>query len=40
MYGPSNFIPLSAPMLNRGNRLTPEIRPSAGNNLFVFALPN
>ena len=22
------------------NRLTPELRPSAGNNLFVFALPN
>jgi alcohol dehydrogenase (cytochrome c) len=22
------------------NRLTPELRPSAGNNLFVFALPD
>ena len=21
------------------NRLTPELRPSSGNNLFVFALP-
>ncbi len=30
----------SASAASAFSRLTPELRPSAGNNIFVFALPN
>ena len=30
----------AAPVASAFTRLTPELRPSAGNNMFVFALPD